>query len=318
VEAPHRGFKLREVESVEIISLADNYVNVLLSFQRGEVKGFREWAGKPFAPLMAEHGFSMLIRVLNDGKPHSVLLDTGSSPNGVLTNAKTMGIRLEEVECIVLSHGHYDHCSGLPAIAKAIGRSGLPVIVHEDMFKVRGVASADGTVRELPPFPAEEEVKPARYVRARQPYLVADDLILVTGEIPRRTSFEMGFPSHRALVDGRWQPDPWIWDDRAVVINVKRKGLVVVSGCAHAGIINTVLYAQQLTGTEAVYAILGGLHLEGREGEPRIGPTVEELKKVGLKLVAPSHCTGWRGICAIARALPEAFVPNSVGNLYVL
>jgi 7,8-dihydropterin-6-yl-methyl-4-(beta-D-ribofuranosyl)aminobenzene 5'-phosphate synthase len=106
-----------------------------------------------------------------------------------------------------------------------------------------------------------------------------------------------------------------IWDDRAIVISVKHKGLVIVSGCAHAGIINTVLYAQQLTKTETVHAILGGFHLAGKN-EPNISQTVEELKKINPKLVAPSHCTGWRGLCAIAKAMPDAFVLNSVGNLY--
>jgi 7,8-dihydropterin-6-yl-methyl-4-(beta-D-ribofuranosyl)aminobenzene 5'-phosphate synthase len=108
--------------------------------------------------------------------------------------------------------------------------------------------NTDGTIRKYPLIPTEEQVKPAKYVKTKKPYLMADDLILVTGEIPRRTSFEKGYPPHKALVNGQWQPDPWIWDDRAIVIKLKRKGLVIVSGCAHAGIINTTLYAQQLTG----------------------------------------------------------------------
>ena len=310
-----QGLKLREAESVEIISLMDNSLDYLSTIQRIEVKNFREWAKRHFILPIAEHGFSMLVRVYDGNKLHSILFDTGISPNGVITNAKRMGIRLAEIECIVLSHGHYDHFGGLPAIVKAVKKD-LPIIVHEDMFKTRGVANAKGTIRKYPPFPTEEKVKPAKYIKTKKPYLIADDLVLVTGEIPRKTSFEKGYLQHRAYVDGKWQHDPWIWDDRAIVIKIKNKGLVILSGCAHAGIINTTLYAQQLTGIKNVYAILGGFHLAGKEYEPNINQTVKELKNINPKLIAPSHCTGWRGIYAIAEAMPKAFVWNSVGNLY--
>jgi 7,8-dihydropterin-6-yl-methyl-4-(beta-D-ribofuranosyl)aminobenzene 5'-phosphate synthase len=109
-----------------------------------------------------------------------------------------------------------------------------------------------------------------------------------------------------------------ILDDRAVVFNVKGKGLVVISGCAHAGIINTISYAQRISGIFNTYAVMGGFHLAGKEYENRIDQTTKELERISPKLIVPSHCTGWRGRCAIAKVLPEAFVWNSVGNLYQL
>jgi 7,8-dihydropterin-6-yl-methyl-4-(beta-D-ribofuranosyl)aminobenzene 5'-phosphate synthase len=184
------------------------------------------------------------------------------------------------------------------------------------MFKARGIAEPDGTVRKHLDFPTDDQVKPARYIRTKQPHLLSGDTILVTGEIPRKTDFEKGFPQHRVLVDGEWLPDPWILDDRALVIKVREKGLVLVSGCAHAGIINTALYSQKTAGLNKMYAIIGGFHLAGKEFECRIDQTVRELKLINPSILAPSHCTGWKAICKFAHAMPEAVVWNSVGNLY--
>src|ERR1035437_4046196 len=116
--------------------------------------------------------------------------------------------------------------------------------------------------------------------------------------------------------DNSWQPDPYVLDDRALVINIKDKGLVIISGCAHAGIINTIRYAQQITGLTKVYAILGGFHLAGKEFEKRIEPTIEELKEINPELIVPSHCTGRRALISIAQAFPNAIACNSVGNIY--
>jgi 7,8-dihydropterin-6-yl-methyl-4-(beta-D-ribofuranosyl)aminobenzene 5'-phosphate synthase len=316
---------LKEVDSVEIISLMDNSLDFLSTIKREEVRQVRDWikdrkgekwVREHFRLPIAEHGLSILIRIFQGNVSHIVLFDTGRSPEGVVTNADRMGIDLSEIEAIVISHGHDDHFGGLLAVLKAINKENLPIIVHEDMFKTRGVAEKDGTIRKDPPFPSDDMVKPAKYVRTKQPYLIADGTMIVTGEIPPKTEFEKGSQRNRVLIQGEWRPYPWMWDDRAIVINVKQKGLVVLSGCAHAGIINTIKYAQHITGVKKIHGIMGGFHLAGKEYEPRIDQTVENLKLIKPYLIAPSHCTGWRGIYAIAQAMPEAFVWNSVGNLY--
>lgn len=315
---------LNEASRAEIISLMDNSIDFISTVHKEEVQHVQRWVKERkdekwltehFRLPLAEHGLSMLIRVHNDEGVCSVLFDAGLSPEGVVTNANRMGLNLSEVDSIVLSHGHYDHCGGLTSVSQVIGKA-VPIIVHEDMFKTRGTAYSNGTVRKHSEFPSAEQVKPAEYVKTKQPYLLADNTVVVTGEIPRITDFEKGFPKQRVLIDGQWQPDPWIRDDRALVLNVENKGLVVISGCAHAGIINTVLYAQRITGVTKIFAVMGGFHLAGKECESRIERTVEELKRLKPLLVSPSHCTGWRGILAFAEALPEAFVWNSVGNLY--
>jgi len=316
---------IREVGSVEITCLVDNAVDFMSTIAKKEAKHVREWVNdrmdkewvkKHFQLPFAEKGFSVLIRVLCDGKFHAVLFDTGISPEGVVTNAKRMGLNLREIEGIILSHGHYDHFGGLQKVLKAVKKENLPIIVHEDMFRTRGVLDSDGTIRKHPEIPSEKQVAPAKYVKTKLPYLLADDSIFVTGEIPRNTDFEKGLPRQRFFSNGKWQPDPWVWDEKAIVINVKHKGLVVITGCAHAGIINTIRHAQQTTGVAEVYVAMGGFHLAGKDCEPRISKTVEMLRKLNPKIVVPMHCTGWRGKYAIFEAMPQAFVWNSVGNLY--
>jgi 7,8-dihydropterin-6-yl-methyl-4-(beta-D-ribofuranosyl)aminobenzene 5'-phosphate synthase len=118
------------------------------------------------------------------------------------------------------------------------------------------------------------------------------------------------------FTEGKWRPDPEILEDRALAINVEDKGLVVVSGCAHAGIINTIRYAQEVSGVNDVFAVLGGFHLAGKEFEDRIPATIQELKQIRPKLIVPCHCTGWRANHDLAKEFPTAYTPNSVGNLY--
>jgi len=322
---PKQIVQLKEVDGVEMISLIDNSVDFLSTIERKEAQQARKWVKESkgedwtkehFLLPVAEHGFSVLVRTFRSDGFHSILFDAGSSYDGVVANANRMGLDLSEIESIVLSHGHYDHFGGLLAVLRVVGKAGLPIAVHEDMFKTRGMAEPDGTVRKHLNLPTDDQVKPARYVRKKEPHLLAGDTILVTGEIPRKTDFEKGFSQHRVLVDGKWQPDPHIWDDRAIAINIKHKGLAVISGCAHSGIVNTSLYAKQITAANNIFAIMGGFHLAGKEFEPRIVSTVEQLKLLNPQLIIPSHCTGWRGTYAIAQAMPDAFIWGSVGNLY--
>jgi 7,8-dihydropterin-6-yl-methyl-4-(beta-D-ribofuranosyl)aminobenzene 5'-phosphate synthase len=310
--------ELEEATKIEIVSLMDNTADFLSSETRKEVRSFWHWTKKQRELPFAEHGFSMFIRVYSSEKVYSILFDTGVSLDGVVLNAKRMGIDLKEVSYVVLSHGHYDHFGGLSAVVKAINKADLQIIAHGDMVKPRATTNSKGELREYPTFPGQKELTPAEFINTKKPRLIAFNLACITGEIPRTVDFEKGLVSNRIYKNASWQPDPLVLDERALVFNVKGKGLVVISGCAHAGIINTIRYAQKITGTTEVYAVLGGFHLAGREFEKRIKPTVEELGKINPVLIAASHCTGWRALYALHEECPEAFVANSVGNLYSL
>ncbi len=321
---------LRGVDQLEVISLQDNMVELLATVDREEVQTALQWVkreeGEKLPLPLAEHGLAMLIRTRVGQETHTILFDAGLTEEGMLVNAEIMKLDLSPIEAIVVSHGHFDHSGALLKVLEKLNRAcpepsrreGLPILVHEDMFKPRGMEE-DGKLSQLPPFPSEEQLESrgAKLIKTKEPYLLAGDTVLVMGEVPRVTDFEQGFPPGRLLVDGEWQPDPWMWDDRGVVIRVKGKGLMVISGCAHSGIVNNVRYAQELTGgEEPIYAVLGGFHLAGEEFEPIIEPTVAAIKEMNPAMVVPSHCTGWKGIHAFAREMPEAFVHPGVGNLY--
>ena len=155
-------------------------------------------------------------------------------------------------------------------------------------------------------------------IEKQSPSLWIGDRVLVTGEIPRTNSFEKGFPNHYSEVkEGKMEADLWIKDDQAIILTVKDKGLVIITGCGHAGIINTLNYAKELTGEDKIYSLLGGMHLSGGLFESIIPRTVDELERLKPKFVVPCHCSGLKAMTEIAKKMPEAFMQNSVGTNYI-
>jgi 7,8-dihydropterin-6-yl-methyl-4-(beta-D-ribofuranosyl)aminobenzene 5'-phosphate synthase len=320
----HEHVNIAEIDYVEVLSLVDNSIDFLSTTDKKEVKSFRQWTKKGHGEEytsqsqlpIAEHGFSMIVRFFTAGKSCSILFDTGVSLDGIVENARRMSLDLSEIDYIVLSHGHYDHFGGLEAVVKIINKNDLPIIAHESMFSPRGMANSVGEIRKYPEFPKKENLTPAKFIITKQPCLIANKMVCITGEIPRQTDFEKGFLQNRIFFNNKWQPDPDILDERAMILNLKQRGLIIISGCSHAGIINTIRYAQSITEVTNVYAVLGGFHLAGKEYEKRIDLTVNELRRINPQLIIPSHCTGWRAATSIAEKLPDAFIWNSVGNLY--
>ena len=148
--------------------------------------------------------------------------------------------------------------------------------------------------------------------------MLVEGMILVSGEVARTTDFERGFPIHYAKREHDWEPDPLIHDDQCAIIHVRDKGLVIVTGCGHSGIINIIRNAQAITGIREVYAVIGGFHLNGPLFDPIIPATIAALQEINPRYLVPGHCTGWVATHQIARAMPGAFVANSVGTSFVL
>ena len=309
----------KTVDRVEILSVMDNSIDVLMG-STAVAKRLKRRSDAHYGPqLRAEHGVSMLVSTFAEGHKDSFLFDTGVTLDGVLHNMDVLEVKGNELHAVVLSHGHTDHTRGLVGFIKRYGRSKLPIVLHPDAYLKRKNVHGDGHESEhIPPSRRDLEAEDVQIVEERGPSLTIGGTALVTGQIPRTTPFEKGSPTQMALIDGRWQPDPWIHDDQAIVINVRDKGLVVLTGCGHAGVINTLKCARELTGEARVHSVIGGFHLTGPVFEPIIAPTVAALKEFNPSIVVPQHCTGWKAAHSIAREFPDAFVPPSVGTTLVI
>ena len=321
----HSTISLPEVNEVKITLVMDNSLDLLIpSSEIAERFIFSDrWLAKFSAnpnafdrPLpYAEHGFSALLTVKNGNKKGSVLFDTGVTRNGLLWNMDALEINFADIQAIILSHGHADHAMGLPGFIERLGSRNLPLVLHPDAYLDRKLILPNGLELSLP-APKKEDYRRdnIEVIESVGPSMLVNDMVLVSGEISRTTDFEKGFPIHFAQRQYGWEPDPLIMDDQCAIINVSGKGLVVITGCGHSGIINTLRNAQQITGINQIHAVIGGFHLSGAAFEPIIPPTISALKEINPRYVMPGHCTGWVATHQIAREMPEAFIPNSVGT----
>jgi 7,8-dihydropterin-6-yl-methyl-4-(beta-D-ribofuranosyl)aminobenzene 5'-phosphate synthase len=339
---------LQKVEKISITILMDNSTDFLLT-NSAHAKRPPLIINERFSlpPPVAEHGFSALVNIVKDTKnkaeknsniynnssSNTFLFDTGVSENGVLHNADTFGIDFNQIDGIILSHGHFDHFAGLVNILKRISSSRQPttsthvidIFAHPDAFLRRWEIYPDGK-RAKCPFLDEKQLRElgARiHKTASVRFLPSEDFpsLLITGQIPRETSFEKGFPfqySENPFDKKNLVPDPLIIDDQAIVANVKNKGLVILTGCGHAGVINTINYAKKITGLDKIYAIIGGFHLPADGGiyEEAIDPTLKELQKVDPEYIIPCHCTGWKATNKIIDLMPKKFIQSGVGTVF--
>lgn len=307
---------LKAVDRVEILTLQDNYIEITAMDSSAVVTRANPLKeGEIRASVLAEHGFSALVRPTLGNKTHTLLFDFGFSENGAAQNAETLNADLTQVEVAALSHGHSDHTGGMTKLVSMIGKRDVPFVVHPSVFKSpRYLKYAEELKINFPKL-TREMVKAAglAVVETEKPYLLLEDTILFLGEIPRTTDFETGWPLPHCQIDGK---EVWdrIEDDTSIVMNLKNKGLIVLSGCAHSGIINTVHCAMKVTGIDKIHAVMGGFHLSGPFFEPIIDRTTQEIQKLNPAYVIPTHCTGRKAIMEIEKQMPQQFILNMAGT----
>jgi len=304
---------------VTITTLTDNYVDMLL---KDEPNATRAGLAHHFDPKrinpIGENGVALHALIEWDRYSYQLLFDTGMSSEVLLHNAEALGIDLQQVDHLVISHGHPDHYGGLMGLLE-VRRAPLPVSIHADAFLPRYLRLASG---QLAPYynhgltAASIEAAGGRVISHTGPLEVGPGA-LATGEIPRREEFD----TPNALIqvrEGHMGPDAVI-DDQALVINVGDDGIVVLTGCSHAGIVNTVRHAVEVSGRSRVRGVFGGFHL-GFPGTPeaKTERTIEAFRRLDIDLMCPMHCTGMQAAMSIRDAFPDRFLLNCTGTKVVI
>jgi 7,8-dihydropterin-6-yl-methyl-4-(beta-D-ribofuranosyl)aminobenzene 5'-phosphate synthase len=322
-----------ETQSVSITVLVDNRADLLVK-STDTVKRFTD------EPLLAEHGFAALIE-LHDANQR-ILLDAGITQLTLLENMRRMKVEPGTIDIIALSHGHGDHTAALLDVLAAMGarpgprkwekdvsvqeidewlaRHRVPVVAHPAVFRERWNIFKNGTkwgpgLASAPPSRQAWEAAGADLVLSESPYQLGPGC-WATGAVPRLSFETAGTPDSMVYRQGDSFLRDHIDDDQTIVINVQGKGLVILAGCAHSGILNSVEYARSLSGVDKVWAILGGFHLVSAD-EDEIQRTVDAVKALNPALIAPSHCSGFDAIRQFAHQIPDQFVLGAVGTKYL-
>jgi 7,8-dihydropterin-6-yl-methyl-4-(beta-D-ribofuranosyl)aminobenzene 5'-phosphate synthase len=308
-----------EVEKIVITVITDN----LADLTRPDDKIATRPVGTSSildAALHAEHGLAYHVDTTVNGQSHSFLFDFATDIQGVKRNIDLLKIDLRKIEALALSHDHFDHQAALVELLKAKKAEipqGIPFYVGEQFFVGTYARRPDGQVVSLLALKREdiEGLGLVKIVEVITPTPIVPGAYL-TGKVEQVTDYEKVLPMFVAKKGDQFGQEDFI-GEQAIVLNAKGKGLVVLSGCAHRGIVNTVKQAQRMTGIEKVHAIVGGFHLTGAKPE-LIQKTIADIKSIRPDYIVPTHCTGFEAISAFAREMPDQFILNTAGTRYTI
>lgn len=346
----------REIDRMEIHVLGDfecdfaspapkfNYTPEMLQLLEREAhkckeRGLKESANKMGASSMccASTDFSYLIDVWVGDEKHTFLFDCGISKNTV-ENARKQELDLSGVECIALSHRHFDHTGGLIPTLDEIHKHRKEKNTNTDLLGARSTADESVPIYAHPLVQCEygfthggcillaesvadpEEIKQhgGTWNSNKDKKLIMDDIILLSGEIPRVTEYELGFPNQVRKENGQWIDDPSMPEEQFLILRIKNKGLVVFSACSHAGIVNVVTHAcRNLAPDLPLFLVMGGFHLIGMAYEKIMGRTVSDLLSFKPQFVCAGHCTGYKAKAELRKALGDNYHITPVGCRYV-
>lgn len=303
-----------EVDRLIVWVLTDNYYDT----NRADVKNTKRYRSKSGKSIHAEHGIAFYVETLVAGKASKCMYDFGVDPVGVMNNIELLGIDVGKTNAFSLSHGHWDHYTSAVAILKQnqsrLAR-GTPFYVGEEAFArryaLRPGAAEPVDLGQL--LQADLEALSLKVVEVKTPVEIVPGAHF-TGNIERVTAYEK-VPQTFLIKRGEKLEHDTFPGEQALFFKVKGKGLVVLSGCAHAGIVNTVKQVQKIAGTDKVHAIMGGFHLTNAKPEI-IQSTVADIKAIKPDIIVPTHCTGFEAMVAFSREMPNEFVVNTAGTQY--
>jgi 7,8-dihydropterin-6-yl-methyl-4-(beta-D-ribofuranosyl)aminobenzene 5'-phosphate synthase len=308
------SLRFREVDELSITVVTDNYSDAL---RPDPARGSR-YRAAPGTSVHAEHGLSYYVRTSIAGVWHSFMFDFGVDGRGVVNNIDLFGIDLGTVDALGLSHGHFDHWGGLAEILRARGSRippGTPFYAGKEALARRYAVSASKELQDLGALDRKMiGAAGLEIVEAAEATEIVAGAYL-TGSIARVTQYEQPSPVFLVERDGKRVQDDFP-GEQALMFLVKGRGLVVLSGCAHAGIVNTITHALQTTGSDHVHAVVGGFHLINAP-EERIELTVADIKAFSPDYVVPTHCTGFEAMVRFREEMADRFLLNTAGTTYV-
>ena len=269
------------------------------------------------SPYWGQHGISIFLEVYKNNIKSNILVDVAQNSEALLHNMSLLNISPSIIDTIVLTHCHYDHTQGIVEILRAIGKKDLPVICHPSIFRLNfiigpylrhvGVMNSDSKEKI-------EESGGTLFLTS-DPFQIMPGLI-TTGEVRRQTDFEeVGIPLKTITDDNKIVEDK-MKDDISVIANLKDEGMVILTGCSHAGIVNILKHSVEITGENKIKAVIGGLHLVEAPME-RIKKTVEALSKFDISLISAGHCTGFEAQVELYHTFKQKFSPLHTGMKFV-
>jgi 7,8-dihydropterin-6-yl-methyl-4-(beta-D-ribofuranosyl)aminobenzene 5'-phosphate synthase len=269
------------------------------------------------SPYLGQHGASFLLEGVSGSNTRRILVDVGQNIEALLHNMRTMGISPSVIDTIVLTHCHYDHTQGVSCLLRETGRKDIQVIAHPSIFRLHFVTEPYHRHVGIMPGDSEAEIEKAggQLSLTKDPVVIMPG-IMTTGEVRRLTDFEKVNLAVKTIENGMVVDDLML-DDISVVANVKDKGLVIITGCSHAGIINIVNQATEVAGCNKLESIIGGLHLI-EAPDTVINRTVEELFKLNVAWISAGHCTGFKAQAVLHRIFTERFLPLRTGLQFEL
>jgi 7,8-dihydropterin-6-yl-methyl-4-(beta-D-ribofuranosyl)aminobenzene 5'-phosphate synthase len=306
---------VKEVDRLVVTVITDNYYDAL----RPNTAVSTPFHSKPGSIIHAEHGLSYHVETQVNGISSTLLFDYGMDPKGMSHNVKILGIDVGRISAMALSHGHFDHWGGLMGFLKKFGNHiphGTPFYVGEETFAHRfALRPSDKEPMDIGALKRNtiEKSGAVEIIEVGEPREIMPGGYL-TGRVPRVTEYETGNPNLLVKRGDRLEQDLFE-GELAMVFAVKKHGLVILSGCAHIGIINIIKHSLNITGISKIHAIIGGFHLVNAQAS-LIDRYIEDIKGFTPDYIVPTHCTGFEAVMRFAREMPDQFILNTAGTKY--